>query len=109
MLAVHNAPVIAVEQRIGSVHFRGAASQQGDELVMHVAFHQHVVGRDARLPAIEELPERDAPCGEREIGVRSDDAGAFSSQLERDGGQVLRRLAHDELADGAASFDCRHV
>lgn len=86
MLAVYDAPVIAVKQRIGSVHFCGVSSQQGDEFVMYVALHEHVVGCDARLPAIEELPECDASCGEREIGVRSDDAGAFSSQLERDGG-----------------------
>ena len=55
---------------------------------MHVAFHQHVVGRDARLPAIGELHAMRRAASA--IGVRSDDAGAFSSQLERDGVRVFR-------------------
>ena len=74
-----------------------------DERVFHGTLAKNVVGRDAGLPAVEIFAENDALGGEFEICRRVNDAGAFPSELQNGGSQMLRRAAQNFFADGLAS------
>ena len=64
---------------------------------------QQIIRLHARLPGVQDLAEGDAPRGELQIGRFVDDDGALAAKLQRDGGQVLRRGLHHDLADGDAA------
>ena len=55
------------------------------------------------MPAVEEFAEDNPFGGQFQIGCFFHDAGAFSAQLQGDGGQVGSGLLHYLFADGLAS------
>src|SRR5580698_602021 len=64
---------------------------------------EYVVRRYAGLPAIELLCCRQIPANLLHVRVLIDDDGRFTSQLQGDGGQMLRGSRHHELAHSRAS------
>ena len=98
MALVHDARVVGVagERRVHRAH---GPLQGGDELVDARARHQHVVGRDARLPGVQELRERDAACGFGQVAIDVDDRRRLPAELQRDGRQILGRGERDLPAD----------
>ena len=74
-----------------------------DKRRFNALFNHQIVRCDAGLTGVEHLAESDAPRGELQIGRFVDDDGALAAKLQRDGGQVLRRGLHHDLADGDAA------
>ena len=79
------------------------------ELVAHGFVHEHVVGRDACLTAIEELAPRDSPGGEPDLGRRIDDARTLAAEFEHGRRQVLGALFEHDLAHRLASREEHQV
>ena len=61
---------------------------------------ENVVRGDAGLTAVQELSEDDPPGGQGQIGTGIHNAGAFASQFQYGGSQVLRRLTQHHLPYG---------
>ena len=63
MLLVHDFAVVGVlERRCAELAFN-LLCQLGDELIVHAALDEHVIGRHARLAAVQKLAKRDALGG----------------------------------------------
>ncbi len=83
--------------RVVAVELADLARQDVDEALRHLAVHQHVVGRDAGLPGVDELAPGDARGGHLEVGALVDQARALAAQLERDRREVLGCRGHHHL------------
>ena len=103
MALVDDAAVVGRRRRIVAVEVVHRAQQRTEQLVLDRRVDEHVVGRDARLPGVDELAPRDAPGGDLDVGVGGDDGRALATELERDRREVLRRSGHDDPADGAVA------
>ena len=63
VLLVHDFAVVGVlERRCAELAFN-LLCQLGDELIVHAALDEHVIGRHARLAAVQKLAKRDALGG----------------------------------------------
>ena len=85
MLLVDNLAVIGVGQRVFAELAFYLGGQLGNQLVMHAAFDQNVVGCNARLAAVEEFSEHDALRCQLDVSAGIHNAGAFSAQLKHGG------------------------
>ena len=103
VLAVDHVDVLRIGQRVFAGHGGDMLFQQGDEVVLNPAVDEQVIRRDAGLAAVEQLAEGEAFGCQIELGGGINDARALAAQLERDGREVLGRLAHDLPTDGNAA------
>lgn len=96
-LADHVRPFVAREDVLAVILVE-ARVQLPHEVVRHALVHEKVVGRDARLPAVDALaPGHALRCA---LHVRRfvHDAGTLAAQLQHHGREVLRRRLHDGMA-----------
>ena len=90
---------VGVALGVAAVELLEAALDRRHERIDALARHQRVVRRDADLPAVDRLAVRDA---QRRVGhrvVARDHRRRLAAEFQRHRGQVLRRGAHDDLAD----------
>ena len=95
MRFVDDAREVGAALRICAVERGDLLAELGDQLVVYGSLDQHVVRCDARLPGVDELAPRDATGRHGHVGMSTDDGRALSTQLQRDGCQVLGSGAHD--------------
>ena len=96
-LRYHVRPFVAREDVLAVILVE-ARVQLPNEVVGHALVHEEVVGRDARLPAVDALaPGHALRCA---LHVRRfvHDAGTLAAQLQHHGREVLRRRLHDGMA-----------
>ena len=88
MTIVDDRGVIGIgEQR--RIHCRSRRLQPLDDPRLLFRRHQHVIRREADLPGVEHLAERDAFGRLRQIGGPADDDRRFPAKLERHRRQVI--------------------
>jgi len=102
VLLVDDVDVLRAVQRVRAELVK-LLLQRRNESVFDFARHQHIIRRDARLPGVEQLAERNPPRGERQVSIPCDNHRAFAAQFQRCGGQMLRRAAKHLLPDVTAS------
>ena len=103
MLLVHDLAVRVVADRRDAELVADLAFQGSDELVGDSLVAEHIVGRHARLPAVQELAPDDASRRQIDLGGLVDDAGALPAELEHDRRQVRSRLLEHDLSDRLAA------
>lgn len=94
---VDDPAVVAAHLRIGAVELANCVADLFDESIGHGVFNEHIVGSDTSLPGVQEPSPGDSPRGDGHVGVRKDQGGVLSPELERDRSQVWGR----GLEDGA--------
>ena len=104
MLLVDDVDVLRAVQRVRA-ELVELLLQRRNESVFDFARHQHIIRRDARLPGVEQLAERNPSRGERQVSIFRDNHWAFAAQFQRCGGQMLRRAAKHLLPDVTASSE----
>ena len=72
---------------------------QRDQLVMHAALDQQIVGSHARLADVEPFAERDTAGRHTQVGRGVDDAGALATEFERDRREVPGSPFHHQFAN----------
>ena len=104
-LQARHVPVVddAAEARaalgVGAVEVADLLGQLVDEGVLHGVVDEHVVGRDAGLAGVEELPPRDAAGRDVEVGAGVHVGGRLAAELERGRREVLGGGLGDDPAD----------
>ncbi len=91
---VHDAGVVGAGAGVGAVELADGGDQCVGERLADAAVDEHVVGGDARLPGVEELPPRDPPCCGGHVGVGGHDGGRLPTELEGDGSEVPGSRLH---------------
>src|SRR5690606_14271343 len=81
--------VVGAPRRVVPVHGADGVGQPVDELVVHRLVDEHVVGGDAGLAGVQQLPPGDAPGGDVDAGAAVDDHRRLAAELERDRREVL--------------------
>ena len=95
---VHDPPVIGARLRVRAVKAADRRLHLLQERGEHAPVHKNVIGRDAGLPRVEELAPGDALARGAQLCRSVHDDGAFAAEFKGDGGQMLRRGAHDDPA-----------
>ena len=103
VLLVHDFAVVGVFERCFAELAFNLFCQLSDEFVVHAALNEHVIGRHARLPAVQELTKRDALGGKLDVRARVHDAWALSAQLKHGGREEFGRMTQHFLAYVLAS------
>ncbi len=103
MLLIDDLSVVKIQKRRLAELLLDLAADLLDQPVLDCAVTVHIIRGDAGLPAVQ-IFSKDNPFGRQpDVGAALHNAGAFSAQLQGDGGEVSGRVLHDLFAHGLAS------
>ena len=103
MLFVDDFSVFRILDRLLTVHAAHRPGKFACKAVQHGFVDQNIVGSHAGLARVQQLAPCDPPRSQREIRRLVHDAGAFSAQLQRDGGEMLGGSLHHHTSNGGTS------